>query len=530
MKPRERSGGCLVLLAFLVACEPRSSASRSGTPDEEARFGAVVDRRIAALEAQLDSAAPAPPEPASDLVQEIESMVEMLTASKGSMREAVVEGVLEHGLMAMSPLRTVLVDETRETMVRQAAAELLGHIDARPAADVLIEAVSVVRDPKVRASIYHSFARLADDRELPSLLLRLRYESEPELSLALSAALAHMGSFAALEILSPLTWNPDRDLSARAEMALQELATRAKLESGEALWRRWYGPGSLSPHPGEPSSALELEVWRRIAQLGQEHFQLRGVDDARYLLSRLESWAVPWLAQALGDDDVYVRLHVAQVLERMGPRALCAAPALIEALRDPRVAAAAAAAEALGKVAPESASKALLPCLAEDRPYELRVAAVRALGHLGDRANLRLVRAVMDEASEPLDLRCTAARALTRLDDGRYAAPFLLERLSEEERSGADSALAEEALDAWLESASQAFGGPYSELFADWRALADESTTPIPSAAEAATRRARRAALLTLGVGRQLIDEAPEVVLSRPSAGDSPARPQVKGE
>jgi hypothetical protein len=79
----------------------------------------------------------------------------------------------------------------------------------------------------------------------------------------------------------------------------------------------------------EPSLRLRLDTWRWISQLSGEHFQLRGVDDARIVLSQLGSWATGPLTEALHDADVYVRVHVAQCIERMGPRGLAAGPELL---------------------------------------------------------------------------------------------------------------------------------------------------------------------------------------------------------
>ena len=53
------------------------------------------------------------------------------------------------------------------------------------------------------------------------------------------------------------------------------------------------------------------------------------------VLSRLGPWAATEISAALADVDAHVRLHCAQVLERMGPRASSAGPALLRALAEP---------------------------------------------------------------------------------------------------------------------------------------------------------------------------------------------------
>ena len=77
----------------------------------------------------------------------------------------------------------------------------------------------------------------------------------------------------------------------------------------------WRGARPLHARAGP----APRELWRLVSDLSGEHFQLRGVDDARFILSRLGPWSAAEFAAALEDDDPYVRLHVAQVLERMGP-------------------------------------------------------------------------------------------------------------------------------------------------------------------------------------------------------------------
>ena len=74
--------------------------------------------------------------------------------------------------------------------------------------------------------------------------------------------------------------------------------------------------------------------------------------------------AVPALAQALKDEDEWVRANAAEALGRIGPEAKAAVPALIQALKNEDVLRVRwGAAEALGQIGP--AAKQAVPALAQ---------------------------------------------------------------------------------------------------------------------------------------------------------------------
>ncbi len=94
--------------------------------------------------------------------------------------------------------------------------------------------------------------------------------------------------------------------------------------------------------------------------------QLRGPGSAQRLRAAKElggrraepALAVPALAEALKDEDAFVRRGAAEALGQFGPEAAGAAPALVAALRDRNRAVRKAATEALKKVAPAAAPRA----------------------------------------------------------------------------------------------------------------------------------------------------------------------------
>ena len=171
-----------------------------------------------------------------------------------------------------------------------------------------------------------------------------------------------------------------------------------------------------------------------LADLSGEHFQLRGVDDARHTLSLLGPWAAEEFALALEDDDEYVRLHTAQVLERMGPRGLGGFESLKAALHAPHDAVGGAAAEALvvitrGTPRATEAREALLSRISARCPYEVKVACVRALSRMDpDVLPADRLESLFDE-TQLSDLRLAAARGLLAADRRAAVLPWLIEEL-----------------------------------------------------------------------------------------------------
>jgi HEAT repeat protein len=255
----------------------------------------------------------------------------------------------------------------------------------------------------------------------------------------------------------------------RAASLLQSLATEAGFAGWSELRDAWYAVPGTTLELAPPTPRHVLEIWRRILALSE--WQLRGVDDGRFVLSREGRAAAECLGRALRDEDRYIRTHAAQCLERMGRRGAIAGPQLVEALDDPEIAY--QAAEALGGVHYEPATGALIERLSPKGPLELRVAAARALGQLEGEAIAPALRPLLDEG-EALDLRAAAASSLARtaaLDDTRDAVALLVELL---ESPALEPTATELALDDWLARREQAGLEGAAALHEAWRAIDDE--------------------------------------------------------
>lgn len=445
----------------------------------------AADARSATVEEEPVSAQSPPPlDPG--LVEFRDGMVELLLSTPDALKRAQgdIEGV---GAEMLPVLVRGLQDDERPALERKALIDLGAALPSAEMAAVLCEVAADAEEAWLRryavwALEVHRSAEGAD-AIVPRLLLRLKYEPDGEALGWILRTLWGYGYPAALE-----------RARARAE-SLGDAAGRASLQASLA------GYDGLEP-PAEPtpSQALLGETWLWISDLSGAHFQLRGVDDARYVLSTLGPWAGAVLAEALEDDDDYVRLHTAQVLERMGPRGRSAAGSLGAALEDPNGAVRGAAAEALVAVAGDEAGPRLLARLgaAPPVPYEDRVALSRAIANLPTPPSSRL-REVFD-SSPGDDLRLACAGGLLRTGDDA-ALEWILDRIRS---SSGDPAGAEATIGRWLAGPASEVEGllePAAALEA-WTAH-DAGGAVIHSAAQAGARRRARAAaierLRTLG-------------------------------
>jgi len=468
--------------ALLVACARESAAGGSFV------LAPVVAPAIEALEARVPPPeVPGAPDP--ETRERVEGLLGMLAGRDPRTRETALLDARSLPASAVVALVPVLDDPQQSDARRDASARLLGALGTPGAVEALCRNLEGPAPAWLRAVCAFELGVAGRDEVLPRMILRLRYEKDGATVVWLATALARLGCYAGLDGLLVLrAGGATEEGRVLAAAQLEELARTAGLADGRALVEAW-----SSPDPGllelpAPSDALRLEVWRLVEDLGR--FDLRRVDDGRFVLSRSGAWVAGILAQALHDSDVYVRLHAAQCLERMGPRATAAGPALLEALGEPRVAPAAAI--ALGAIGFAPAGPELDRVLRTPGALELRIAAARALGGLGEAAPRAGLRQVL-EGTDALDLRQAAAEAALALGELEPARRFLVACLTD---PAADCGAAEVALGRWLERAAAVAGDEgAARTLERWRSLgADDG--PIPTADEVLERRRSRARLL----------------------------------
>ncbi len=394
--------------------------------------------------------------------------------------------------------------------------DLAVHSPAPEVALAIVEIAASHEEVWMRRYASWILATLAEtpgaEQIVPRLIRRLKYERDPETLVWVSSTLAAFDNYAGTDLLYQTTARAAGDTAgdaarnqlasvlglAQSALALEETPDTA---TAIAAWEA----GKLGRPHGRVSDPLLGEVWMLIADLSGEHFQLRGVDDARHTLSALGPWAAQEFALALEDDDEYVRLHTTQVLERMGARGLGAYDSMIAALHDPHDAVCGAAAEALvavtrGTAKAVDARDALIQRVDAPCPYEVKVACVRALGRADSDVLPADKLAAWFEATQFSDLRLAAARGLLAADRRTTVLPWLIEELGPD---GGDPAGAEALLGDWLES-----GAAGDEALQAWNSHAAPMSV-VHTAAEARERRSARAAALGAALGAALTATLP---------------------
>jgi hypothetical protein len=497
---RRAAGAALALALWASAgCEKQPSDTPLPALTSSLPTQPVVKQALASLDVPEE---PVPPPPA-DADERVDGLLETLASGQASMREVALEEFSQLGAGVVPHLAARLTDRQRSQAQRTAAASALGRIglDGSPAAaEALLAqletsrtALRDEREPWLYTQCAWHLGKVAQWWVVPRLLLCLKYETDHETVVWIAASLADYGLLAGLDALFVIL----RDGQETPRQLAQDLLQRWAEQTGSTDWndlaRAWNeGDPWKGPVPAT-DARYEREVWRNIAALAE--WQLRGVDDARYILAHLRAEDAGKLAAALSDENVYVRQHCAQCLERMGPRGRAAGPALIERLDDPQVGAQAAA--ALGALRFADAAAALRARVQPGRSLDLRVAAVRALGQIAPPDLDATLRPLLAE-DQIADLRCAAAAALVTAapaDASPAALASELRQLAAWMTSvEVEPRTAEDALGAWIARRAAAGDAAAASALEAWQA-APATTQRERLAARAALFQERASAL-----------------------------------
>ncbi|MEZ6038449.1 MAG: HEAT repeat domain-containing protein [Planctomycetota bacterium] len=298
--------------------------------------------------------------------------------------------------------------------------------------------------------------------QLP-LLLRLKYEPEPEVLVWIADAVQQLGNDTGLvwldvlitgrpsarESTSPAIFTLQNCEQARRDaivqqagaMAIAALQARSVEVPAEPSWddlhqllqakgKAWRERGVSDLPDTAPLEPKQLE-WRIAVQLlTTQSPQLRPIDDARWILNRLGVPGVPMLVRALVADERYLRTMPLQVLAELGHSASSAAPAVLPLLGDPLTQA--YAVRALGELGAAEALPHLRPMLTE-RDTELRCASAEAVGLIGDEQSRPALQKLLNDQSEVMDVRVNAAFGLLCLGPDAAARAFLDERAAKKD-------------------------------------------------------------------------------------------------
>lgn len=270
--------------------------------------------------------------------------------------------------------------------------------------------------------------------QLP-LVLRLKYELDPQAILWVADALLKLGNDCAFGWLDAAIDRPETAEQAGSMLitalhargvGLPEQPTWEQLrEQVRVVQQHWYQTGEtmLPDVPPPDPQQLEARLARRL--LTPNSFQLRPVDDARFVLRNCGKLGLPLMARAIHADQHYIRTMPLQELARLGPAARPVQPQILPLLGDPLSAPYAVA--ALGEIGATDALPFLRPML-DAREIELRAAATKALGLLGDQASRAKLEQLLQDQNEVLDVRVGAAFGLLCLGEHPAAEAFLQER------------------------------------------------------------------------------------------------------
>ncbi|MBX3461641.1 MAG: HEAT repeat domain-containing protein [Planctomycetes bacterium] len=270
--------------------------------------------------------------------------------------------------------------------------------------------------------------------QLP-LLLRLKYEKDPETVVWVADALQRLGNDTGLLWLDAAI--AERTTADRAgQLAVEALQARGVDLGDEPTWAtlrrelqqcvgRWRATGVPSRPDVPAPDAADLEARLAAHLVTPRGWELRPVDDARWVLRQAGALAVPMLCRALQADLHYIRTMPLQVLAELGHAAAAAADAVLPLLGDPLTAA--YAARALGAIGARQHLPFLRPLLGH-ADSELRTAATHALGQLQDQDSAVALRQRLHDPEETMDVRVGAAFALRCLGPDQEAEAFLAER------------------------------------------------------------------------------------------------------
>lgn len=267
------------------------------------------------------------------------------------------------------------------------------------------------------------------------LLLRLKYELDPVGLIWVADALSKLGNDSGLMWLAS-AFSREQTANEAGQMAIAALTERGVEVPEDPSWQdltlllqeqasNWQRTGKSAR--SVDAAPDEAQLTARLAQHLQtpEGTQLRPVDNARFVMTRLGVIGVPMLTRTLQAEESYLRTMPLQVLTELGPTAQAAIDSIIPLLGDAMTAS--YAVRALGQIGATKALPHLRPLLS-DRDTELRAAASEALGLLADTESRALLEARLQDATETMDVRVGAAFGLLCMGEHPAASAYLDER------------------------------------------------------------------------------------------------------
>lgn len=209
---------------------------------------------------------------------------------------------------------------------------------AEPDADAALEAGLAHEDAAVRSQCAFQLGERARVAAIPLLLARLRQdEKDGQVQAWLIDTLSKLGCLGALDKLVPL-FDLEETAQAAGRVAIDVLRRVGRTPQDGASWAQladaittlrgeWLRTGALpgvdvAAEPLVAIDAVEASYRARLAHVSStSRLNLRPVDNARYVFARIGRTGLPFVAQILRCDHLYVRRYgVEIVLERLQRR------------------------------------------------------------------------------------------------------------------------------------------------------------------------------------------------------------------
>ncbi len=372
-------------------------------------------------------------------------MAKVLGDAEPSVAVAAIGTIAEHGKQAVPGLVTAMGDE-RTRLWASLALATIGP-DASEAVPALVEALGDEK-PEVRREVVMALGAIGSGaaKAVPALR-RMLADNDAATHLAVIYSLGKIGPAAAAATadLKKVAAADDPFTAVVASWSLVCLSPEDKAVRREAIRKvvralrsedrkvRQAAARALVdlPKPEGGNPAVRKEFEKLLAESSPEV-----IADALEAIAEIGPRAVSGLIVALKHKSV--RAAVANVLGRMGPKAMQAVPALTEAFADSDAAARREILFALGRIGPEDASAvaAIIQAM-EDEDENVRYSAVYALGKIGTPAAAGSGALKKNLVSEDAFFRMCSAWALAMVnphgeDIAKLTVPLLVEALKHE--------------------------------------------------------------------------------------------------
>lgn len=384
---------------------------------------------LCAFACRSDTQAPAgapPPPPLPPL--QLRPMMPAIKAIAAQRPEPDPKALAEARELALVALHLEPADTRTQARSEQS---LLQH----PLGGAVLETMLDHEDPAVRRRAAWLCGRTGQQPLSLPLLLRLKYELDPDVVLWVADALQRLGNDAGLSWLDTAMDRADTaeragtfaiEVCRERGLELPDPPTYAALQAHLRAESRAFRRTGQGRRPGLPEPDLQQFEPRFATHLTfTEGWQLRPIDDAKYVCARSGRLAVPLLRQALAASEPYLRSVALVLLADLGPAAAAAGADVLPLLQDPLTES--YAVRALGEVGYTPAVPHLTPRLVSG-DVELRAMVAQSLGLLGDTQSRAVLQQALTNIAEAADVRVGAAFGLLCFGPDQAAEAYLAER------------------------------------------------------------------------------------------------------